>query len=107
MSNETREQKTIKTIGGHDIVIKAYVTGRENNEIKAVLFEGVSTTGEVGEKPKIPMTLVIAHERKALEVLVISFDGVTDGAVDKLQDLPSSEYDEALKQIKTESKLSF
>lgn len=101
-----REQKTITTTGAHAVTFKGYLTGKENNEIKAVLYAGITTSGEAGEKPKIPLSNIPAFERKQLETLVISFDGSTDGALDALENLPSAEYDDAVKQIKEAAGLS-
>lgn len=102
-----RETKTITTSAGHRVVVKAYITGAENNQIKATLFEGVTTSGEEGEKPKIPMKLVLAHERKTLETVIVSFDDILEKPVDLLEALPSKEYDEAVKLIKEAAQISF
>jgi len=100
-----REQKTLTTSGGHTVVIKAYLTGKENNELKAALFKGVGAV-EAGEKPKMPLENAIGYERKQIESLVVSFDGSTEAPVDALENLPSGEYDDAVKQIKEAAGLS-
>lgn len=101
-----RETKTITTSGGHTVVFKSYLTGKENNEIKAELFKGVQMQGDAGEKPKIPLANVLPFERKQLEAVVVSFDGSTDGALDALENLPSAEYDAAVVEIKKEAGIS-
>jgi hypothetical protein len=101
-----RETKQIITTGGHIVVFKSYLSGKENNEIKAELFKGVVTSGDVGEKPKIPLSNVLPFERKQLEALVVSFDEVTEGALEALENLQSAEYDAAVLEIKKEAGLS-
>lgn len=101
-----RETKQLTTTGGHIVVFKSYLTGKENNEIKGELFKGVMTSGDSGEKPKLPLSNVIPFERKQLEALVVSFDSVTEGALDALEALPSAEYDAAVAEIKKQAGLS-
>ena len=101
-----RETKQITTTGGHIVVFKSYLSGKENNEIKAELFKGVVMSGDTGEKPKIPLSNVLPFERKQLEALIVSFDGNTDGALDALENLQSKEYEAAVAEIKKEAGLS-
>lgn len=101
MDNQ-RETKEITTTGGHKVVFKSYLSGRESNAAKAVLFAGVNV--EPGEKPKVNLANIGTHERKVLEMLVVSFDGVTEAPLEKLEDLPSDEYDAAVDAIKAETK---
>lgn len=101
-----RETKTLLTSNNHTVVIKTYLTGKESNEIKSELFKGVTASGEPGEKPKIPMSLILPYERKQLETLIVSFDGNTENAIDALENLPENEYADIVATIKKESGLS-
>lgn len=102
---ENRETKELTSTGGHKVVINAYLTGRESNDVKAELFKGIMISGAQGEKPSIPLVNTIPQVRITLDKLVISFDGKAEGAVDAIEDLPSEEYDELVKAIQTESKI--
>jgi hypothetical protein len=44
-------------------------------------------------------TFLVEQEQKALELLVVSFDGDTTAPITKLLDLPSAEYDEVVKEV--------
>lgn len=101
-----RETKQLVTTGGHTVVFKSYLTGKENNEIKSELFKGVTTSGDAGEKPKLPLANVIPFERAQLSALVVSFNGVPEGALEALENLPSAEYDAAVTEIKKEAGIS-
>ena len=101
---ENRETKSITTTGGHTVVFKAYLTGKESNEIKTELFKGVVTNPE-GEKPSIPLANVLPYERKQLEALIVSFDGNEEGALDALENLPEAEYTAAVGEIKKAANL--
>lgn len=99
----TRETKEVK-IGEHVAVIKTYLTGREANEARAFLLTGMEVESGSTERPKIPLSTLIPHERKVLEMLLVSFDASTEAPIEKLEDLPSSEYDLFVAEIKKESK---
>lgn len=101
-----REQKSITTTSGKIVVIKAYLNGKESNALKATLFKGMTSGGDATEKPKFPLENVIPYERAQLEALLVSVDGSTESPVDLLENLPSSEYDDAVKQIREAAGLS-
>lgn len=98
-----RETKEITTTGGHKVVINTYLTGRESNEAKAVIFQGISVEAGASEKPKVPLSNMPIYERKVLEMLVVSFDGSTEKVVDQIENLPSAEYDAIVAQIKNDN----
>ena len=92
---EERETRNITTPGNHVVVLKTYLTGREVNDIKRVLFGSVSVErGEDGKPvvPQYPLALALDREKKLLEYTVVSIDGATDNAADKVQDLTAADY---------------
>src|SRR3977135_3458364 len=97
-----RETKTIQTPGGHTIVLRTYLTGREANELKAVMYGAFkmnmddAQSGKVGME-KVSGEFMIEQEKKAIGLLLVSLDGNTENALDCLLDLPQAEYD-AVKQ---------
>ena len=104
--NADRETKTITTTSGIIVVFKAYLTGRENNQLKSELFKGVIMNGETGEKPKLPLENVIPYERKIIETLLVSVGDETGAPIAALEELPTAEYEDAVRQIKEGAGLS-
>jgi hypothetical protein len=101
MSRETRE---FQTPGGHTVVLNAYLTGREAQELKAVMFSALKVNMDDAQSGKIgvgdmPSSFLIEQERKALAYLVVSVDGDAAAPIEKLLDLPSAEYDAVVKEI--------
>jgi len=93
-----RETKTITTPGGHSVVLKAYLTGREANELKSVMFSALKMNMEDAQSGKVnigdvPGTFLVDQEQKAMSLLLVSFDGSAENALERLLDLPSAEYD--------------
>jgi hypothetical protein len=93
-----RETTTIMTPGGHAVVLKAYLTGREANELKAVMFSALKMNMEDAQSGKVnigdvPGTFLVEQEQKAMSLLLVSLDGSTDNTLERLLDLPSTEYD--------------
>lgn len=99
-----RETKSITTPGGRTAVLRTYLTGREANEIKAVMFSAVKMSMEDAQTGKVnigdvPGSFIVEQERKALGFLLVSLDGETSAPLEKLLDLPSAEYDFVLKEV--------
>src|SRR5258708_39274410 len=97
-----RETKTITTPGGHTVVLRTYLTGREANDLKSVMFSALKMNMEDAQSGKVnvsdvPGTFLVEQERKALGFLVVSLDGDNTAPVDKLLDLPSPEYEAVVK----------
>jgi hypothetical protein len=93
-----RETKTFVTPGGRTVVLNAYLTGREANEIKNAMFGALKMNMEDAQSGKVnvsdvPGTFLAEQERKALGFLVVSVDGDPSDPVEKLLDLPSAEYE--------------
>ena len=90
-----RETRNITTPDNHVIVLKTYLTGREVNDIKRVLFGSVAIErGEDGKPivPQYPLVLALDREKKLLEYVVVSIDGSTENPADKVQDLTAADY---------------
>ena len=92
------------TSGAHTIVLKSYLTGREANQLKALMYGAVKMSMEDAQSGKTKISEVSGaflaeQEQKALELLVVSFDGSTENPIAKLLDLPSTEYEEVMEQV--------
>lgn len=103
-----RETNTITTPGGHKVELYAYLTGREANQIKSAMYSALKMNLEDAQAGKVsvsevPGTFIAEQEQKALGFLLVSIDGTPDlpsgSVVDKLLDLPSTEYDAVIKEV--------
>jgi hypothetical protein len=99
-----RETKEFITPAGHKVVLRTYLTGRESNELKSVMFSALKMNMEDAQSGKVnvsdvPGTFLVEQERKAFDILIVSIDGDTISPVDKLLDLPASEYDAVVKEV--------
>lgn len=99
-----RETISFTTPGGRAVLLRSYLTGREANELKAVMYSAVKMDMEDAQSGKVkvsdvPGTFLVEQERKALELLLVSIDGDTAAPIEKLLDLPSGEYDAVVKEI--------
>lgn len=99
-----RETREFQTPGGHIVVLRSYLTGREANELKAVMFSALKMNMEDAQSGKVnvsdvPGSFLVEQERKALGFLVVSVDGETNAPVDKLLDFPATEYEAVLKEV--------
>jgi hypothetical protein len=99
-----RETKEITTPAGRKIVLRTYLTGREANEIKSLMFSALKADMQDAQSGKIAVegmsgSFILEQEKRALSYLVVSIDGETKDPVDKLLDLPSSEYDAVVEEV--------
>src|ERR1700675_3516832 len=99
-----RETKEFITPGGRKIILRTYLTGRESNQLKSVMFSALKMNMEDAQSGKVnvsdvPGTFLAEQERKALDILIVSIDGDTAAPVDKLLDLPASEYDAVVREV--------
>ena len=101
-----RETKTVKTPHGHEVVIKTYLTGREAEQVQQVLYTDIKMSmGDLAsgktEIKEIPAAAIIAQQRKALEVLLVSIDGSTENVLDRFLDLHSEDCDAVKDEVST------
>jgi len=92
-----RETRTVTTPGGHTVVLRSYLTGREANELRQVLYADLKLNMEDVQSGKIaideiPASFIVNQEQRAIEILVVSVDGVTENAAQTLLDFPEDEY---------------
>jgi hypothetical protein len=109
---QERETKTITTPDGKAVVVNTYLTGRESNQLKEILYAGLKMgmsdiSAGITEIKDIPASLLLDQEKKALEMLVVSIDGATDGVVEKLLDMKDTEYQFIVSEINNVTKGNF
>ena len=104
-----RDTKLITTPGGHTVVLKTYLSGRESKEIETVMYSALKMNPDnIEELPdgrkKIKMSdvsaeFIVEQEKKLIEVMLVSIDGTAENAFERLLDLPSPEYDAVKAEI--------
>jgi hypothetical protein len=99
-----RETKEFITPAGRHILLRTYLTGREANEIKSAMFSALKMNMDDAQSGKVNVgdvsgTFLIEQERKALDFLLVSIDGDIMGPVEKLLELPSTEYDAVVAEV--------
>jgi hypothetical protein len=90
-----RETQKITTPGGKEVVMKIYLTARERNEARQVVFSKFKFNLEKGSAATSDVSAAILDEGnyKLLEIAVVSYDGVADKPLEKILDCDASEYD--------------
>jgi hypothetical protein len=99
-----RETKEITTPAGNKVVLRTYLTGKESNAIKALLYADMKINTSDAASGKIalgdiPASFMIAQEHKALEFIVVSFNGDENSPIAMLEDLPETEYNAVLAEV--------
>jgi hypothetical protein len=99
-----RETKQFTTPAGNTVVLRTYLTGKESNELKAIMYADLKINASDAAEGKvslsdIPAAFMIAQESKAVQFLIVSVNGDTNEPVAKLEELPESEYNAVLAEV--------
>jgi hypothetical protein len=99
-----RETKEFATPAGNRVVLRTYLTGKESNELKAIMYADLKINAADAADGKvsladIPAAFMIAQENKAVQFLVVSINGDTSEPITKLEALPESEYNAVLAEV--------
>lgn len=92
-----RDTKEFTTPAGHKVVLRTYLTGKESNDLKAIMYADLkinasdASNGKVGLSD-IPAAFMIAQEKKAMEYLIVSVDDNATSPVALLEEMPETEY---------------
>lgn len=95
-----RETKEIK-VGEHKVVLKTYLTVRENREIRDILLKNVKLGVDDGEAKidTIPPEIISQIEDKTIEMVIFSFDDDKEKILDKVLELRSGEFTELMTEV--------
>ena len=95
-----RETKTIK-VAGHEIVLKTYLTVRENREVRDVLLKNIKFGIDEGEAKidSIPPEVISQIENKNIEMVVVSVDGKNENILETILEFRADEFAELMKEI--------
>lgn len=99
-----RETKEITTPGNHKVVLRTYLTGKESNELKAIMYADLKIDASDAASGKValadmPADFILKQEQKAIALLLVSVDGNPDAAVAALEDLPEADYNAVLAEV--------
>lgn len=100
-----RPTHTFTTTNGHKIVLKDYITGREEDEIQRIFLSNMEMKQTVGGGAKgtenlqqevsgISGETQLQAEYKTIEMVVFSVNGNTEDLLDAVLDLPSKDKKE-------------
>lgn len=107
MGNETgRPTIAVKTpIGGKEIVLKEWITGRESEYIEEPIMAGMAMKATVSagkpaaEIDKFDMGSVSKSNERKIESVVMSIDGNPDDIVNRIRDMRKGDYDFVMAKI--------
>lgn len=100
-----RETKTYTTpLGKQEIVVKAYVIGREKRLIENVFLGGEASLNVSGELKGLRASVVDEAQNLAWRTIVVSIDGKKDGVegfnvVDEILNMRSGDYNFVLQLV--------
>jgi hypothetical protein len=96
-----RETREFITPGNHKVVLYTYLSGRESNEVEAIMKRALTIDPSKTEispdgnaKPSIKELtgdFLVKQEEKVISLLLVSLDGDTNAPMERLLDLPASE----------------
>jgi len=103
-----RPKKEIKTPNGHLVVINTYLTGGESDTLKELIWGSIGLDIEHQKVANtMPGSALLQQERKTLEFMVVSVDGVAADVINLLRDLPQEDYQAVVTAVNEVSKLNF
>lgn len=88
-----RETKTIQTPNGHEVVLKAWINGRETQEIENLVYKNFDIQG-IRDNPNFKLNTAFLTEQtnKALELVVVSIDGKTENILEEILKWKAKDY---------------
>ena len=97
MGNE-QETKVITTPSGKEVVLKAWITGRDKRSIQSIYADNM-VIGEDNKISGIKAATINEAKDKTIELVVISVGGSSENILDAVLDLPSKDTDFIMNEI--------
>lgn len=101
-----RPKRTIKTSGGHEVVLYDYITGREQRTLQEIFLRNVEVNRVTQSDGKPDAALsgfnvaaISEAQDTAFGILIVSLDGSEEAIVDRVLGLPAREYEEVVAVI--------
>ena len=93
------ENITFKTEGGHEVVIKSFITGYDSRAIEIAYAEGIEN-GPDGKPTAVSYIKQYNKSKdRAIEIVVVSVDGKTEDILKEVLSLPTTETKEIIVKI--------
>jgi len=95
------ETKNIKTpIDKHDVVLKAWITGRDKRTLRNIFLGGmkIGNSGQAESKAE-PSKLIEEAEDRAMELIVVSVNGKKEKVIDAILAMKAQDYDFVIAEI--------
>lgn len=96
-----RENKTVKTPLGKELVLKTYLTARERRELRNLYFSKSKINVSADGKNEMQMTdnsVLQEYEDTIIKLAVVSYDGSGENILDRLLDEKGEEMDFVMAQ---------
>jgi hypothetical protein len=103
-----RPTKTIKTpVEGKEIVLKEWITGRENEYIAGPMFDTINMSAPAGQ-PEVNAgnfsKQIEEGNHRAITTVIVSIDGSVDDILNKALDMIHDDYEFILTEIEKVTK---
>ena len=85
----------MKTSGGYVVVLREYITGAEHREIRAIYMRALKQP----EKEQDASKMAFEADNKAIELAVVSVDGVANDVVNLVLALPLPDFNEVIAAV--------
>lgn len=105
-----RPTKVIDLPSGKQAELKSYITAREYTALRDEMYKDVrmdaDPTGEMHVKD-LTGESIIKMERKAIEMVLVSYDGSTENCMERLLDGTPADYNFVVKEANEVTKGNF
>lgn len=104
--NTERETKTVSLPSGTQVVLKTYLTARENMAIDKVLMQGAKVRTVAGNAviEDMDISAVQESEKESIKQLVVSVNGSAENNLERILDFSLDDYNALIAEINTVSK---
>ncbi len=94
----TRETKILK-VGENEVVINAYITGREFRNFQTFSYKAMSINESGSLSKELNGEAINEAQDYLIKCVVVSFNGSNEDIVNKILDLPKNESEQILEEV--------
>jgi len=97
-----RETLTIKTpIGGHEVMLKAWLTGRERRAFTSIFLKDteITASGQTPQVTGLKGTIIEEAENLAFTTVIVSIDGDKENIIDRVLDMHANDYQTIVEKV--------
>jgi len=98
--SDTRQTK-ILTVGEHQVEVNTFITGRELREIESAMMDKLEMKQKGGEQEISGFrgSMLVDRENAQIKAVVVSIDGTKENIIERVLDLPASEYKQVMAYV--------